>query len=707
MDFYYQKNKNLSLEHALTCEWLETNGLGGYASSTISNCHTRKYHGLLVSKLDKLPNKYVLLNKIEDIFIHNGKEYILSANNYPNCFQDGNLPNLQEFSITTHPVWRFEFDDIVLTKEILLLHKENTVLIKYKITNNHSPELHHCGSTTTYEVRQSIDTLDGFANSARNDGMTLSLRPLLALRDFHKLQRQNTNLNTAINITTLPVIASEARQSNNDKNVGNGFGCQPYSELPELFFQVDAKHKLIPQALWYNNFIYTEEQERGYDFCEDLFTPAVFICDDLAAETEIIYACSLKEQGDNLSILWQQEINYRTMVNNSLNLLKATPLQKQLHKTSDSFIIETQNMLSVVAGYHWFLEWGRDTMIALPGLTLYSGKQDLCIEILKTFASNEYMGLIPNYLGKNKLENSYNSVDASLWFVWALQQYYIKTKDLKTIEKYFRTTLQNIFNFYKNGTLHNIKMQDNGLLYAGNPEINLTWMDAVVDGKPVTARYGLQVEVNALWFNLLSFMHELAGLLDFDDFSITTQDLLNIKQAFCEVFWCPEKRYLYDFVNLEQKNLQLRPNQIFAVSLPYSTLPMAMATDVMQAAVDNLLTPFGLRTLAPSDPAYIGKYAHDQTRRDYAYHNGTAWPWLLGNFTQGLLRTSPNWRSVVEIMQPCFQALQEHLFMRGIGSVAEIFSGDAPYKPNGCISQAWSVAEVLRASYLLSQYNEV
>lgn len=701
MDFYYQKNKNLSLEQVLSCEWLETNGLGGYASSTISNCHTRKYHGLLVSKLDKLPNKYVLFNKLADVFVYNGKEYILSANNYPGCFQDGSLANLQEFSVTTHPAWRFEFDDIVLTKEILLLHKENIVLVKYKIITN--PVVSSRGEASG--IQENLDlanapaknkkSLDpaGFAAERQHGGewlrSKLSLRPLLALRDFHKLSAKNTNLNTAINI------------------VNNGFSCQPNSELPELFFQIDTKHKLVPQSLWYNNFIYTQEQERGYDFCEDLFTPAVFICDNLNAETEIIFACSLKEQMDNLSTLWQQEINYRTIINNSCNQLKTTPLQRHLHKISDSFIIKTQNMTSVVAGYHWFLEWGRDTMIALPGLTLYSGKQDLCVEVLKTFASNECMGLIPNYLGKNKQENSYNSVDASLWFVWALQQYYIKTKDLKTIKKYFRTTLQNIFKFYKNGTLHNIKMQDNGLLYAGSPEVNLTWMDAVVDGRPVTPRYGLQVEVNALWFNMLNFMHELSSLLDFDDFSITKQDLLNIKQIFCEVFWCSERRYLYDFVNSEQRNWQLRPNQIFAVSLPFSPLPIDMATDVMSAVKDNLLTPFGLRTLAPTDAAYTREYMYDQTRRDRAYHNGTVWPWLLGNFTQGLLRTQPNARNVVDIMQPCLQALQEHLFVYGVGSIAEIFSGDYPYKPNGCISQAWSVAEVFRAAYLLNQYNEV
>jgi predicted glycogen debranching enzyme len=245
------------------------------------------------------------------------------------------------------------------------------------------------------------------------------------------------------------------------------------------------------------------------------------------------------------------------------------------------------------------------------------------------------------------------------------------------------------------------------LLYAGSEEINLTWMDAVVDSKPVTSRYGFQVEVNALWFNALSFMHELASLFDFDDFSITKQDLLNIKQAFCEVFWCQEKGYLYDFVNSHQKNQALRPNQMFAVSLPFSPLPLTMATDVMCMIKDNLLTPYGLRTLAKTDPAYIGEYAHDQAKRDYAYHNGTVWPWLLGNFAQGLLRTIPNSRNIVEIVQTCLKALQEHLFIHGIGSIAEIFSGDYPHKPNGCISQAWSIAEVLRVTYLLNQYNEV
>lgn len=658
MDFYYQQHKNLSLQQALTAEWLETNGLGGYASSTISNCHTRKYHGLLVSKLDQLPDKYVLLSKIEDIFSYRNKQYILSASDYPGCLQDGSMANLVEFSVTTHPRWRFEFDDVVLIKELLLLHQENIVLIKYKIIGG-----------------------DG--------GARLSLRPLLALRNFHQLQQRNANLNTAISI------------------LEHGFSCQPLEQLPALFLQLDAKHQLVPQTLWYHNFIYTQEQQRGYDFSEDLFTPAMLVCSEIGAETEIIFACGCSALSANLSTLWQQEINYRTIVNNSCNQLRATPCQRQLQKISDSFIIKTQHMTSVAAGYHWFLEWGRDTMIALPGLTLYTGKPDLCVDILKTFAGHEHMGLIPNYLGKTKQHNSYNSVDASLWFVWALQQYYLKTQDLKTIDRYFRTVLQNIFNFYKNGTWHNIKMQENGLLYAGSPDTNLTWMDAVVNGRPVTARYGLAVEVNALWFNLLSFMHELAGVLNFTDFTITKQDLLKLQQTFSEVFWCPEKRYLYDFINQEQHNQALRPNQILAVSLPYSPLSKAMATEVMHAVSANLLTPYGLRTLTPSEAGYIGQYAGTQTQRDLAYHNGTIWPWLLGNFVQGLLHIDTNARNVAEIVQPCLQALQEHLSVYGIGSIAEVFSGDYPHQPNGCISQAWSVAEVLRASYLLHQYNEV
>lgn len=651
MDFYYRKDTGNNIEKALTMEWLETNGLGGYASSTIINCHTRKYHGFLISKLNELPDKYVLFSKIEDIFIQNDQEHHLTAHCYPGFLQDGSFANLQEFTITTNPSWRFQFDDLVLIKEILLLHHENTVLIKYKIIGD-------------------------------NKNCKITLRPLLACRDFHQLQHEN----------------SFVRQEN--KRLNTGFSCFPYKGLPELFFQVNTAYCFLPQMLWYRDFIYNREKERGYDFQEDLFSPGVFTISDFGAAREVIIACSLVYQQEDLSTKWRHELERR--IKNAKTISKCA-IQNQLHVARDSFITKnlTTSSRSVAAGYHWFLEWGRDAMISLPGLTLYSGKEKLCLEVLKTFAQAENQGLIPNYLGATQRENSYNSVDASLWFAWTVQQYYLKTKDLKAIKEHFWTVLKNIFTFYKNGTLFHIKMQETGLLFAGSGEENLTWMDAVSSGIPVTPRHGFQVEVNALWFNMLKFMDELAALLN-DSINQELKIILpNLQANFCKIFWYNEKEYLYDFVNLEQRSSALRPNQIFAVSLPYSPLTKQMAVKVMDAVTNNLLTPYGLRTLAPNDPQYIGVYEGDQNKRDLAYHNGTVWPWLLGHFTEGLLRIISS-DKVLEILKPCLIALRNHLADYGIGSIAEVFSGDCPHQPNGCVSQAWSVAEVLRVTYLLN-----
>jgi predicted glycogen debranching enzyme len=652
MDFLYQKNAGISLEEALSIEWLETNGLGDYASSTSINCHTRKYHGLLVSKLDNLPNKYVLFSKLEDVLIQDGRENFLTAHSYPNFLQDGSFANLQEFVFTTNPSWRFQFGNLILTKEILLLYEEKTVLFKYKI-------------------------------SGGNKHTKIKLCPLLACRDFHKLQHENSSFRQEI------------------KKLSMGFSSASYTGMPVLFFQTNAKHHyFLSQPLWYRNFIYTQEKDRGYDFQEDLFLPGVITFSDLDVDSEIIFSCSLVEQPKTLELKWQQEMQRRTK---NITETSGSILQRQLKTTGRSFITKDLAKLSsaVVAGYHWFLEWGRDTMISLPGLTLYSGQENLCLEILKTFAQHEQQGLIPNYLGKTKEENAYNSVDASLWFAWAIQQYYLKTKNLKAIATYFWPTLKNIFTFYKLGTLHHIKMQADGLLFAGSPEVNLTWMDAVVRGKPVTPRYGLQVEVNALWFNMLAFMDELATLLADPTLGELKIILPSIKTSFLKTFWCEEKRYLYDFVNAEEKNSALRPNQIFAISLPYSPLLINIAVSVVVAVKDNLLTPYGLRTLAPNEAGYIGFYNGDQTTRDLAYHNGAVWPWLLGAFVESLLKTTSDRRKVLEIIKPCLAALQKHLAEYGIGSIAEIFSGNHPHQPNGCISQAWSVAEILRLTYML------
>lgn len=653
MHFYYPKDKELSLEKALSMEWLETNGLGSYASSTVINCHTRKYHGLLVSKLDGLSDKYVLLNKFEDVLIQDGTENFLTAHLYPDCFQDGSFANFQDFKLTTNPIWNFKFTNLTLTKEILMVYGENTVLFKYTATGEKN--------------------------------FKIVLRPLFSYRNFHQLQHENSDLQQRI------------------EYFPNGFGYTPYADMPEIFFETDVPHEFLVQPLWYRNFIYSKEKARGYGCAEDLFSPGIIVIES-KAEGEIICACGMSKHKENLQNKWQKELDRRQK--NIMKFDNAT-LKGQLHKVAQSFItekverVESQTSEAIVAGYHWFMEWGRDAMISLPGLTLYSGQEDQCLAILRNFASQEYRGLIPNYLGTTKETNAYNTVDASLWFGWAVQQYYLKTKNLEVIEMYFWQVFKNIFEFYKNGTIYNIKMQKNGLLFSGNAETNLTWMDAMVDGKPVIPRYGYQVEVNALWFNMLGFMEELAQSLQ-DPIQHELHQLLSLtKSTFCQTFWCEEKGYLYDYVNNEQKNSALRPNQIFAVSLAYSPLSFNIAAGIMAVVKEKLLTPYGLRTLAEDDIGYIGLYEGNQSKRDYAYHNGTVWPWLLGHFAEALLKVTSEQQEVVAIMTPCLEALQKHLAVYGLGSIAEIFSGDYPHYPDGCISQAWSVAEVLRLTYLL------
>ncbi|MCL5260522.1 MAG: glycogen debranching enzyme N-terminal domain-containing protein, partial [Gammaproteobacteria bacterium] len=488
MDFSFKKSSGFSLPQAISLEWLETNGLGGYASSSGINCHTRKYHGLLVSKLEGLPDRYVLLSKLEDIFFCNSDPYYLTAHDYPNFLQDGSFANLEEFSVTTHPYFNYQFEDIEVSKEILMPFNTNTILIKYSIK----------GAPVACKV---------------------TIRPLVAVRNFHTLCRENSDIETK---------TVDCKQ---------GISFTPYRGMPTLFFQANTKFNFLSEPLWYRNFTYPKEKERGYEFQEDLFTPGIFTF-ELSANLpvqEIYFSCSLNENKQELTQIWQQEIERR---DNLEATFTGTLLQKALQKTAQSFIVTTPSQHpSIVAGYHWFLEWGRDAMISLPSSDRYSGKEDLCLEILKEFSKHEMQGVLPNMLGLTPEQNSYNSVDTSLWFAWAVQQYYIKTKNIKAIAQYLWPTLKNIYLNYKNGTLHNIKMLSNGLLYAGNKDINITWMDAKIDGVPVTSRHGLQVEVNALWYNMLCFMVYLANnMLDSVKHPLESEISL-LRKAFRETFW--------------------------------------------------------------------------------------------------------------------------------------------------------------------------
>jgi predicted glycogen debranching enzyme len=649
ISLYYQQGKEFSISRALSLEWLETNGLGGYSSSTVTNCHTRKYHGLLVSNISKSHGKFVLVSKLEDILILDGQEHFLSASQYPNYFQDGSFEFLKEVMCNTHPCFFYQFGNVVLTKEILMLNEEDTVLIKYKILNSKQA--------------------------------AISIRPLLAYRNFHSLAKENPFIEDAV------IECNWGRRTN------------PYrQDMPPLFLQTSCSYEFSQNGVWYKNFEYAEEQNRGFEFQEDLFSPGIFNINNIAKE--VFFSCSTREQEEDLKVKWDRELTRRRRL---IAKFEGTPLQCRLQQAGQAFVQKDlgDDSLSIVAGFHWFASWGRDSMIALPGVTCNFKHKKIALAVLRKYGEQELDGIIPNFLGVNGEQNAYNTADASLWFAWAVQQYYLNTKDTATIKKYFWRTLKSIFSYYKKGTLNNIKMQPNGLIYAGDKDTNITWMDAMVNNTPVIRRYGLMVEINSLWFNMLCFLKELAVQFN-DALKQELEPLTNSFAAeFIKMFWSEELGYLKDFVNEEQQNTAIRPNQIFAVSLPHSPLPKNIAKKIMQVVQEHLLTPYGLRTLSPKDSSYIGNYRGSIELRDKAYHNGTVWPWLLGHFTEGLLKTNTK-QEVEKILSPCLSALTEHLHEAGIGTISEVFDGDYPHKPNGCISQAWSVGEVLRLTTIIN-----
>ena len=646
-----------SLEQNLSLEWIETNGLGGYASSTILNCNTRKYHGLLVSQLYEPPGKFVLLSSVEDIFSYKNKAYVLSSHQYRNTTEVCGHLLLDSFFMDTHPVFHYICDNIHITKEIMMLQEENTVLIKYQFK----------------------------AAPGQFQNAKINIRPFISYRDFHALSKENSAIHTDI------------------MSCKNGVQLLPYDGMPAIYFQTNGSLYFSHEPMWYNHIIYEKEKERGFSFQEDLFTPGDMTI-NLSEDKMVIISFSLFEQKNNLSFLWGKEQNIRTrgLEENTKGSLGS--LQDRLKKTAKQFIIRKEGSgdTSIIAGYPWFLEWGRDAMISLPGLTLYSGLEKQCLAVLQYFSARLHHGIIPNYITSNPEGNTYNTVDASLWFAWAVQQYYLKTNDLKSIERLLWSTLKNIIDCYQSGTLYHIKQNKNGLIYIGESSLNLTWMDAKVNGVPVTPRSGAAVDVNALWYNALCFVNEIAQALRDPIYHKLTPLIERVKMEFRTVFWNQEVGCLYDFVSHEERDHAVRPNQIFAVSLPFSPLTQAMSEHVVQIVTTKLLTPFGLRTLAKDNPNYKGRYEGGPIERDVAYHNGTVWPWLIGHYGAALLRVSSDSFSVYNILKPCILALEEHVYRQaGLGSISEVFDGDPPHRPNGCISQAWSVAELIRLIDLL------
>ncbi|MBN2515530.1 MAG: glycogen debranching enzyme N-terminal domain-containing protein [Deltaproteobacteria bacterium] len=650
-------------QHADFCsllekEWLETNGCGGYASSTIVHCHTRKYHGLLVSNINHPGGRFVLLSKCEDSVTLQGKEFHLSLHKYPMIYYPYEGHYLNRFTLGLYPRFTFTIDDVIIEKELMLVHGENTLLLRYILTS--AP----CA-------------------------LLLTVKPFLAFRDIHTLVRKNEFVRPDIS------------------DIPNGFVISPYDAMPDLYFQTNRKSRFDPAPQWYGNFEYLKERDRGFSYQEDLFMPGMFEC-SLSPGDDIIFRVSLQEDRRRITNLWKKEVARRESRSKATDKIDDSEgeFKIQLHRAAGDFIIRNRKKrLSIIAGYHWFYEWGRDALISLPGLNLYANRVTEGIQILKNIADMRKNGLIPNNISERDEGGAYNSADASLWYIWCVQELLKVTGDPELIMKDFWSVMIDILSHYFFGTSYHVSVHANGLLNVGDSTTQLTWMDAKVQGVPVTPRYGCPVEINALWFNSLCFARQLAREFGRDMPFDVDHVIEKVRKAFDACLWIPDKRYLADtwMPDDNVRDESVRPNQIFSVSLPFGVIDdREKMNGIMEKVSEELLTPYGLRTLSPNDPRYRGNYAGSPDERDSAYHQGTVWPWLLGHYAEALLKTEGNRGSVKEKLRDIVANMKRHLCDAGIGQISEVFSGDPPHEPGGCIAQAWSVAEIIRLHALLN-----
>ena len=646
-------------DEILQREWLETNGLGGYSSSTILNCHTRKYHGLLVANLKDPPGRFVLLSTVEDSLRAGNEEYFLSCHQYPDYFFPPVRNHFTEFRLDRCPTFIFRTDNFCLDKSIMMIHGTDCVLIRY--------EVEHCPSPAT-----------------------LCVKPFLAFRNHHGLAKENRYLKTQM------------------EAIRNGFAIAPYEGMPALWMRTNVKSGFKPGPVWYRKFEHAAERERGYDWQEDLFLAGVFEI-PVKAGTSIIISASLERMDGQLARMWKAEEARRLReekrdgpAGRGLCGEDAAHM-RNLERAGGQFVIKTPSERpAVVAGYHWFGEWGRDQLISLPGITFCRGLFREGIDILVSFAAYEKDGLLPNFFSEDGQGQAYNTVDAPLWFFWAVQQMLAHSGEIGIIERKLWPVMKRIIERFLQGTVFGIHAPDNGLLSAGNGGPALTWMDATIQGRPVTPRWGCAVEINALWYNAICFASALAQR--FNEPDPYSSLIPRIRRSFQETFWIREEEYLGDVFRDGFLNRSVRPNQIFAVSLPYSPLDPQQWAGVMRKVTEHLLTPCGLRTLAPDEPGYRSRYEGDTASRDRAYHQGTVWPWLLAHFGEAYLRAAEDKAAARDFLINHMRSfLRRHMMEAGIGCVSEVFDGDPPHRPNGCITQSWSVAELIRLLTILKE----
>jgi predicted glycogen debranching enzyme len=647
-----------NLDAAEAREWLVTNGIGGFASGTIAGLLTRRYHGLLVAALNPPQQRTLLLAKLDES-IRYGEDYFpLTTNRWKDGIvgQQGYRHIERFFLEGTVPVWQFALGDALLEKRIWMQQGANTTYVYYQLRRSTQP-------------------------------LTLTLKAMVNYRDYHgDTQADGWQMSV--------------------ESVGQGVSVSAFPEAVP-FYLLGRGAKVTPTHDWYYGFDLAQERQRGLSDQEDHLHAATFQTTLHAGESlTFIVSTDSTPNLDGESALRSQRAHEQRLVDrwkiDRESQVESTPNWiRHLVLAADQFIVNRStpgnpNGKTIVAGYPWFTDWGRDTMISLSGLTLVTGRPEVARSILKTFALAVDRGMLPNRFPDVGEVPEYNTVDATLWYFLAIQEYYSATDDNDLLYDLF-PVLAEIIDWHCRGTRYDIHLDPaDGLLYAGEKGTQLTWMDAKVGDRVFTPRIGKPVEINALWYNALRIMAKVARQIGkpHREYEAMADRVL----ARFSRFWNESAGYCYDVLDSPDGNdPALRPNQIFAVSLPDSPLTNAQQKSVVDVCGRSLLTSYGLRSLAPSQTGYQGHYGGSQFQRDGAYHQGTAWGWLIGPFAIAHLRVYNNPTKAREFLEP----MANHLGAHGVGSLSEIFDGDAPMIPNGCTAQAWTVAEVLRAWFAI------
>jgi predicted glycogen debranching enzyme len=631
-----------NFSEAIQHEWLETNGLGGWASSSIIGCNTRRYHGLLVAATKPPAERMALVSKLDETIVVNDKRIELGTNQYRDhiIYPNGH-EYIEQFSKDLFPQWIYKVNGIELRKTIAMVHGENTTVVLYEV----------------------VKALQSFH---------LELLPLLSVRGYHSLMHTNNAANHEVDFSY------------------NTLTAKIYNDTPAVYIHVPGR-EYYHHPNWFFHFNYTVEQYRGLDYEEDLFNPGHFSVELREGDTIGIILSTEDTAGRNaVELLQQEEKRRKELIKDENN-----KTIQQLLLAADQFIVKRgADLKTVIAGYHWFTDWGRDTMIALPGLCLTTGRYEDAKKILSVFAQTVSMGMLPNRFQDNNEPPEYNNVDGTLWYFVSIHQYLQATGDNNFVLNELLPVLKDIIDWHFKGTRYNIHIAEDGLLYAGEKGQQLTWMDARIGNWVVTPRMGKPVEIQALWYNALKIFAELLRMnQQQNDADLVELSAAKAKQSFEQLFWYAQGGYLYDVLDEQgYADATLRPNQLLAVSLPFSLLGDDKARSILKVIEEQLYTTVGLRSLPVNDEQYVHNYGGDAWHRDASYHQGTVWSWLLGPYVDTLIKV----KAEKEKIKGVIDAFAYHLNEGCIGSVAEIFDADAPHHPRGCIAQAWGVAEWLR-----------